>query len=101
MGMTIAGGGSGVPRERAAWRGRFKPDVFYSGASGAEARVMETDAKRLARLRTMAGERGLDVVRDSNNRRESGRGWHLIIIGGLGTRCGSTLDEIEFYLDKF
>jgi hypothetical protein len=63
---------------------------------------------RLARLRTMAGERGLDVVRKSNGPRESGRGWRLvrlcdqseIAIGGFARR-GATLDEIELYLDKF
>jgi hypothetical protein len=70
---------------------------------------MESDAKRLARLRTMAGERGLDVTRNPNALRESGRGWRLvrlcdqseIVIGGLASRCGATLDEIELYLDKF
>jgi hypothetical protein len=69
---------------------------------------METDAMRLARLRTMAGDRGLDVVRTSKGPRESGRGWRLvrlcdrseIVIGGFA-RCGATLDEIELYLDKF
>jgi hypothetical protein len=69
---------------------------------------METDTTRWARLRTMAGERGLDVVRTSNGPRQSGRGWRLvrlcdqseIVIGGLA-RCGATLDEIELYLDKF
>jgi hypothetical protein len=68
---------------------------------------METDAMRLARLRTMAGERGLDVVRTSNGPRESGRGWRLvrlcdrseIVIGGFA-RCGATLDDIEIYLGK-
>jgi hypothetical protein len=57
---------------------------------------METDAKRVARLRTMAGERGLDVVRKSNGPRESGRGWRLvrlcdqseIVIGGSLTAVG-------------
>jgi hypothetical protein len=71
--------------------------------------AMETDAKRVARLRTMAGERGLDVIRKSNGPRESGRGWRLvrlcdqseIVIGGLANRCGATLDEVELYLDKF
>jgi hypothetical protein len=70
---------------------------------------METDEKRLARLKDIASKRGLDIIRAPEGGRESGRGWrlvqmsnksHVVVVGPLDGR-GATLDEIELYLEKF
>jgi hypothetical protein len=70
---------------------------------------METDEKRLARLKGIANTRGLDISRAPEGGRESGRGWrlvylsdksHVVVVDPADGR-GATLDEIEFYLDRF
>jgi hypothetical protein len=56
---------------------------------------METDEKRLARLKDIATTRGLDITRAPEGGRESGRGWrlvqlsdksHVVVVGPAGSR---------------
>jgi hypothetical protein len=53
---------------------------------------METDEKRLARLKDTASKRGLDIIRAPEGGRESGRGWRLLQMSDkshVGRRAGS------------